>query len=1133
MFGKNFELNEQTIPVIEEIGKHMPGGFFIYRAEGDEELLYVNKVVLDIFGCNDIDDFKELTGYTFRGMVHPDDYRKITDSINDQIAEGDNSEQLDYVEYRIIRKDGTVRWVDDYGHYTETEAYGGVYYVFISDITEKKESNNTDAETRNAVIEALSESYHTVWLIRDVETGMFSLYRGDTEGQTIHGRPIRDALSQMNYNDAKEYYIRTSVAEEDQERLQRDLTLEKMAERLRENPQFNVTYLRKMTDGSEKYFRIEFARVNMPNDKMGIVCGFKNVDDEIREEHRIQTALLEAERKERENRRLIKEMESAAKLADLMGSVASLLTNIPAMSFSKDAETGVYLACNQSFAEYAHKDDPSGVIGLTDHEIFDPVTADHFVEDDRKAISMEEPYIFFEDVPDAAGNPRSFQTTKMKFTDERGKLCTLGLCVDVTEMSRIKQAEAEAKVKQQELEEKIALQDQLLQQKENEERQLELITAMASDYRSVYYVNLDENRGVCYQVHGGFEDDLKVGDRFDFQKYMNDYADRYITEEFRADFKEFISPQSIRNGLKDQRIISFRFLVKRDGLEKYEMIRFAGVRHPEDREDHKVHSVGAGISDVDADTRQTLDRNRALMEALDAAEQANKAKTAFLSNMSHEIRTPMNAIIGLNNIALNDPDTSEKTREYLEKMGVSARHLLNIINDILDMSRIESGRMVIKNEEFSFSKLLEQINTIINGQCRDKGLTYDCRVIDTLSDYYIGDDMKLRQVLINILGNAVKFTEPGGKITFTIEEIARFDNKSTIRFVIKDTGIGMSKEYLPKIFDPFSQENSSSVNRYGSTGLGMPITKSIVELMTGNIEVESEKGVGSTFTVVLTLDNSQRQNSNEEDDMLPHELRVLVIDDDPIACEHARIVLGQAGVNCDTAGSGAEGIDLVTIHHARMENYDLILVDWKMPEMDGVETTRRIRSIVGKDTPIIILTSYNWDDVAEEARKAGVDSFVPKPLFAGTVMDEFREAFRRKNTAIAGVRTDLRGKRILLAEDMDVNAQIMVMLLGMRQMDVDVAENGRIAVEMFSSSSQGYYDAILMDMRMPEMDGLEATRAIRDLDRDDARKIPIIALTANAFDEDVQRSLQAGLNAHLSKPVEPESLFSTLENLIE
>ena len=255
MFGKNFELNEQTIPVIEEIGKHMPGGKNINRAEADQQLLSLNKEELDIFGSNDIDDFKELTGYTFRGMVHPDDYRKITDSINDQIAEEDNSEQLDYVEYRIIRKDGTVRWVDDYGHYTETEAYGGVYYVFISDITKKKESNNTDAETRNAVIEALSESYHTVWLIRDVETGMFSLYRGDTEGQTIHGCPIRDALSQMNYNDAKEYYIRTTVAEKDQERLQRDLNLEKMAERLRENPPVQCNLSQKDDRRQRKIFQ--------------------------------------------------------------------------------------------------------------------------------------------------------------------------------------------------------------------------------------------------------------------------------------------------------------------------------------------------------------------------------------------------------------------------------------------------------------------------------------------------------------------------------------------------------------------------------------------------------------------------------------------------------------------------------------------------------------------------------------------------------------------------------------------------------------------------------------------------------------------------------------------------------------
>ena len=312
----------------------------------------------------------------------------------------------------------------------------------------------------------------------------------------------------------------------------------------------------------------------------------------------------------------------------------------------------------------------------------------------------------------------------------------------------------------------------------------------------------------------------------------------------------------------------------------------------------------------------------------------------------------------------------------------------------------------------------------------------------------------------------------------------------------------------------------------------MPITKNIVELMNGHIEVESEKGKGTTFTVTVTLTESERKDAVPEGEMNPKEMNVLVIDDDPIALEHAQIVLGQIGINCETAQSGAEGIEMVKIRHGRRADYDLLLVDWKMPELDGVETTRRIRAIVGNDTPIIILTSYNWDEVAEEARSAGVDTFVPKPLFAGSVMDEFREAFKRKSENMTREAADLKGRHILLAEDVAVNAEIMVMVLNMREIEVDVAENGRIAVEKYESHPDGYYDAILMDMRMPEMDGLEATRKIRHTGRRDAMTIPIIALTANAFDEDVQRSLQAGLNAHLSKPVEPEALFETLESLI-
>ena len=673
----------------------------------------------------------------------------------------------------------------------------------------------------------------------------------------------------------------------------------------------------------------------------------------------------------------------------------------------------------------------------------------------------------------------------------------------------------------------------LLEQQALQKQQDQMITAMASDYRSVYYVDLDKDEAICYRDDPRFSEAPALGASFPFLRDFTAFAYNHVAEPYREDYLAFIQPENIRAALATQQIIAYRFLELNDGKESYAMLRMAGVRHPEDRDDHIVHAIGVGFSDIDEDMRKSLTQQQALRDALDTAEQANRAKTAFLSNMSHEIRTPMNAIISLNNIAMNDPTASDKVKEYLEKIGASARHLLGIINDILDMSRIESGRMVIKKEEFSFSKNLEQVNNMIGGQCRDKGIHYECRIIGKIDDYYIGDAMKLKQVMLNILGNAVKFTPEGGKVTFLIEEGHRFDDMATLHLTFKDTGIGMSKEYIPHIFEAFSQEDSSSTSKYGSTGLGMPITKSIVELMNGTIEVESEKGAGTTFTVTVTLEESGRKDTLAADgDLNPHDMSVLVIDDDRIALEHAEIILGQIGISCETAESGWEGIDKVRLRHGRQEEYDLILVDWKMPELDGVETTRQIRQIVGNDTPIIILTSFNWDDVADEARAAGVDTFVAKPLFAGSVMDEFREAFRRKNEALAKKTADLKGRRILLAEDVQVNAEIMMMVLGMREMKVDHAENGQEAVNLFASHDAGYYSAILMDMRMPIMDGLEATKVIRAMEREDAKSIPIIALTANAFDEDVQRSMQAGLDAHLSKPVEPEILFGTLEKLI-
>ena len=661
-----------------------------------------------------------------------------------------------------------------------------------------------------------------------------------------------------------------------------------------------------------------------------------------------------------------------------------------------------------------------------------------------------------------------------------------------------------------------------------------MITAMASDYRCVYYVDLDEDLAICFRGDPDDLDQTPEGIHFPYHERITWYANTAVTESYREGFLSFVDPDNIRDALSKHPLIAYRYLARREGREYYEMIRMAGVRRVEDRDDHIVHSIGMGLTEIDAEVRESMAKNEALAEALSMAEEASKAKTTFLSNMSHEIRTPMNAIIGLDTLALRKKNLDDETREYLEKIGGSARHLLGLINDILNMSRIESGRLVLRQEAFSFRGILEQINTMVMSQCGDKGLEYECRILSQVDDYYIGDDMKLKEVLINILSNAIKFTDAPGSVTLTVERTAVFEDQSTLRFCIRDTGIGMDKEFIPKIFDAFSQEDSSRKTKYGSTGLGMAITKSIVEMMNGSISVESEVGVGTEFAVTVTLKNCEHEGKEKENSIDLSALRVLVVDDDIIAAEHARMVLNEAGIRADVCNSGEEALRMIEVQHTKQEPYNLVLMDWSMPGMNGMEATKAIREKHDSETTVVVLTAYNWDDIQDDAHRVGVDSFLPKPLFASSVMEEFERVARRNNLDLfkKKQRAEMAGRRVLLAEDMEINAEIMMDLLSMEDIESEHAENGRIAVEMFEKHEPGYYDAILMDVRMPEMDGLEAAAAIRAMDRADAKKIPIIALTANAFDEDVQRSMQAGMNAHLSKPVEPEHLIKTLGELI-
>ncbi|MBR6426607.1 MAG: response regulator, partial [Clostridia bacterium] len=490
-------------------------------------------------------------------------------------------------------------------------------------------------------------------------------------------------------------------------------------------------------------------------------------------------------------------------------------------------------------------------------------------------------------------------------------------------------------------------------------------------------------------------------------------------------------------------------------------------------------------------------------------------------------------IIGLDSLALRDGTLSDKTREYLRKIGGSAKHLLELINDILDMSRIESGKLVLRKEEFSFNEMLEQINTMIEAQCGEKGLSFECRTAGHIDGHYIGDDMKLKQVLVNVLSNAVKFTDAPGSVTLSVEKANDYNGQSTLRFSVKDTGVGISKEFLPKVFDPFAQESGGRSNAYGSTGLGLAITKSIVELMGGRITVESEKGVGTEFVLEVTLKNGEDPNM-AFDTISTNDMHVLIVDDDAIACEHARTLLEETGIRTDVCLSGEKALEMLATRHAENRPYNLVLLDWKMPGMDGIEVAKEIRRRYDKETTVIILTAYNWDEIMEDAFRIGVDSFLSKPLFAPNVIDEFTRIVRRTggNANQRQKRAELTGRHILLAEDFIANAEIVRELMSIRGAFVDHAEHGKAVVEMFEKSEPGYYDAILMDVRMPEMDGLEATKAIRAMNRTDAKDIPIVAMTAHAFDEDIQRSLQAGMNAHLSKPVEPDRLYRTLEELL-
>ncbi len=615
-----------------------------------------------------------------------------------------------------------------------------------------------------------------------------------------------------------------------------------------------------------------------------------------------------------------------------------------------------------------------------------------------------------------------------------------------------------------------------------------------------------------------------------FEESMEFYIQKYVCEEDREMVRQAASREEIEKGLSEGKQYHVNFRTQKKGqLEYYQMkIVRAGVRSGRG-------SIVLGIRSVDKEIRNEMEQRSNLKDALMQANRASKAKSVFLSNMSHDIRTPMNAIVGFTSLAMKHIDNRERMEEYLKKIMTSGNHLLSLINDVLDMSRIESGKIRLDEKACSLPEILHSICNIVQADVHAKQLELHIDTLDIRNEDIYCDKLRLNQVLLNLLGNAVKYTGAGGAINMRITEKAGApDGFAQYEFSIKDNGVGMSDEFVEHIFEPFEREKNSTTSGIQGTGLGMAITKNIVDMMNGTIEVESELGVGSTFTVSFVF---RIRKEEKEEQAIPElkNCRALVVDDDFNTCDSVSYMLGQIGLRAEWTLSGKEAVLRTKQASMRKDGYLVYIIDWLLPDMNGIEVTRRVRQVMGDNVPVIVLTAYDWSEIEEEAKEAGVTAFCSKPLF----MSELRKCLRTVIGAEEQVEEEKEGRevqfkaaRILLAEDNELNQEIAVEILGGAGFTTEVAENGKVALEMLQRSDPGYYQLVLMDVQMPVMSGYEAVREIRQLENQRLAGIPVIAMTANAFEEDKQEALRNGMDGHIAKPINIELLFTTLNKVL-
>jgi signal transduction histidine kinase/CheY-like chemotaxis protein len=649
-------------------------------------------------------------------------------------------------------------------------------------------------------------------------------------------------------------------------------------------------------------------------------------------------------------------------------------------------------------------------------------------------------------------------------------------------------------------------------------------------YRRICYVELQQDEFYLLYPQHNLEESAG--------SYRQEIRDRLengtICGENSEEVYQFLQPEHIQEALQAQDHIEMKYLRRENGKEEWCIIAITVA----EREDGVPSAVTLTIRSIDGIIRSEERQRELLNLSVQRAEAANRAKSDFLSNMSHDIRTPMNAILGMTAIAAMHVDERDRVLDALNKINLAGKHLLGLINSVLDMSKIENGKITLSEEEFNLSDSIRSLISIVSSQVDAKHLNLKMNLAQVEHENVIGDDQRLQQIFVNIMGNAVKFTPEGGTITMSIQELpCPTAGLGCYEFTFTDTGIGMEPEFVSHIFEPFTRAVDSRTAHTEGTGLGMPIAVNIARMMGGDIQVESQPGKGSTFTVTVYL---KLNNVTPEDLHMLAELPVLVVDDEQAACENACAVLNSLQMRAEYVLSGDAAVTRVTEAHESCQDFSVVILDWKMPNMDGVETARRIRGILGDEIPIIILSAYDWSEIEQEAVLAGVNAFIEKPLFKSRLTHVLKEVLemepRTQNQAAQSrdalslyPEQDYFGKRVLLVEDNELNIEVAGELLAMVGLQVDFAYNGREAVELIAKQPPHTYALVFMDIQMPVMNGYQAAEAIRALDREDTKTLPIVAMTADAFAEDAEKAHRAGMDDHIAKPVDIGKLRKALE----